>query len=164
MEMINIFEFNSRESYFKAIFEELIKKENRRSLNLTRAWAKQFEKYSSGVYFIFENDDLKYVGETGSLYGRMLDLLNTKNHNLRRALGEKFFSSEEGYLKATSRSSFIPEIEKKLNDYIIENLSVSCITIEIGRKEFEEWVTGKNSELLLYNIRKKRKTNDSLNL
>lgn len=161
--MKGIFEFDSVDSYFRAIYEELYKKENRRSLELTRTWAKDFDNLP-GVYFIFEKDDLKYVGETGSLYGRMLDLLNTKNHNLRRVLGEKFFSNEEGYLKATSSSSYIPEIEKKLNDYIINNLSVSCIPLNVGRKEFEEWVTGNNPGLLLYNIRKKRKTNDSLNL
>lgn len=155
--MKDIFQYNSIESYFKAISKELHKKESRKKVVLTRAWTKQFDKLR-GVYFIFEKNELKYVGETGSLNGRMADLLNTKNHTLRRSIGERIFSKEKGYQKASSKQSFIPEIEKKLNDYMILNLSVSCLPLEIGRKEFEEWVIESNPDILFYNKRKKRKT------
>src|SRR5690606_7090121 len=115
--MKDIFQYNSIESYFKDISKELNKKEKQKKIILKREWTKQFDK-SRGVYFIFENDDLKYVGETGSLKGRMADLLNTKNHTLRRSIGEKLFSNEEGYQKANSKQSYIPAIEKKLNEYM----------------------------------------------
>jgi len=154
--MEDIFQYRSIESYFKAISEELHKKEKRKKVTLTREWAKQFDKLK-GVYFIFEKDDLKYVGETGSLKGRMSDLLNTKNHTLRRSIGEWMFSKMKGYHKASSKLSYIPAIEKKLNDYMEVNLSVSCLPLEIGRKEFEEWVIESNPHILFYNKRKKRK-------
>ena len=155
--MKDIFQYNSIESYFKAISKELHKKEKRKTVILTREWTKQFDKLR-GVYFIFEKDELKYVGETGSLNGRMADLLNTKNHTLRRSIGERMFSNEKGYQKASSKQSFIPEIEKKLNDYMTLNLTVSCLPLEIGRKEFEEWVIESNPNVLFYNKRKKRST------
>jgi hypothetical protein len=155
--MKDIFQFNTIESYFKAISKELQKKGNRKKMVLTREWTRQFEKLK-GVYFIFEKEDLKYVGETGSLNGRMGDLLNTKNHTLRRSIGERLFSKEKGYQKASSKQSYIPAIEKKLNDYMEANLSVSCMALEIGRKEFEEWAIESNPNILFYNKRKKRKT------
>ena len=98
------------------------------------------------------------MGETGSLKGRMTDLLNTKNHTLRRSIGERIFSNEKGYQKASSTQSYIPAIEEKLNAYIKANLSVSCLPLEIGRKEFEEWVIESNPNMLFYNKRKKRST------
>lgn len=155
--MKDIFQYNSIESYFKAISKELHKKKNRKKVILTREWAKQFDKLK-GVYFIFENSELKYVGETGSLNGRMADLLNTKNHTLRRSIGERLFSKEKGYQKASSKQSLIPKIEKKLNEYIEANLLVSCLALEIGRKEFEEWVMDSNPNLVFYNKRRARKT------
>jgi hypothetical protein len=116
------------------------------SIHLLRGWL-----------LIFENNELKYVGETGSLKGRMTDLLNTKNHTLRRSIGERIFSNEKEYQKASSKQSYIPSIEIKLNNYIMANLSVSCMQLEIGRKEFEEWVIECNPKNLFYNKRKKRK-------
>lgn len=92
--MKDIFQYISIESYFKGISKELFNKDKRKQVTLTRAWVKQFDKLR-GVYFIFEKDELKYVGETGSLNGRMADLLNTKNHKLRRSIGERNFSKEK---------------------------------------------------------------------
>ena len=155
--MKDIFQYGSIDSYFKGISKELYKKEKRKQVILTRAWTKQFDKLR-GVYFIFEKDELKYVGETGSLIGRMTDLLNTKNHTLRRSIGERNFSKEKGYQKASSKQSYIPEIETNLNVYMQKNLSVSCMPLEIGRKEFEEWVIESNPMILFYNKRKKRNT------
>ncbi len=155
--MKDIFQYSSIESYFKGISRELHKKDKRKQVILTRSWTKQFDKLR-GVYFIFEKDELKYVGETGSLNGRMADLLNTKNHTLRRSIGERNFSKEIGYQKASSKQSYVPAIETKLNDYMQQNLSVSCMPLEIGRKEFEEWVIESNPNILFYNKRKKRKT------
>jgi hypothetical protein len=154
--MKDIFQYDSIESYFKDILKELYKKEKRKQVNLTREWARGFDKLK-GVYFIFEMDKLKYVGETGSLNGRMIDFLNTKNHTLRRSIGERIFSKEDEYQKASSKQSYVPSIEIKLNNYIMANLSVSCVQLEIGRKEFEEWVIESNPKIIFYNKRKKRK-------
>jgi hypothetical protein len=37
---------------------------------------------------LFENGMLVYVGESGSISGRVMDMLNSRHHTVRRALGE----------------------------------------------------------------------------
>jgi hypothetical protein len=142
--------------YFTSIQEYLMKNENRKPILLTRDWTKSFPN-TAGVYCIFEDDTLKYVGETGSIKGRMADLLNTKNHNFRRLLGNVKYSSHIGYEKANSYKSFNPEIELKLNNWIINHCKVACLPINIGRKEFEDWLQDAYSEIIFLNKRKKRK-------
>lgn len=142
--------------YFNSICECLLKTENRVPILLTRDWANSFPK-DAGVYCIFQNGILKYVGETGSIRGRMSDLLNTKNHNFRRLLGREKFSDHNGYKKANSYEGFIPEIEYSLNNWIINNCEVSYLEIHIGRKEFEDWLQEEYSLIDFLNKRKKRK-------
>jgi hypothetical protein len=51
---------------------------------------------------LFEDGKLVYVGESGSLSGRVMDMLDSRNHTVRRALGELRFKDMPGYKKATS--------------------------------------------------------------
>jgi hypothetical protein len=69
---------------------------------LTTAWASQFPT-KAGVYAVFDGKRLIYVGETGSLRGRMKDLRDTRNHTLRRQIGAAKFSDRNGYQPATSK-------------------------------------------------------------
>lgn len=154
--MPDIFSYCSIENYFTSIYNELNTKANHRKIELTREWLSSFPK-QKGVYFIYEKDQLKYVGETGSIFGRMRDLLNTKNHTLRRSIGERHFIKEIGYKKANSKKSYNDSIEILLNDYIKKNFTVSFICLEIGRREFEEWIIDKHQNVEFYNKRKKRK-------
>jgi len=141
--------------YFQFIKEHILKHENRKSMLLTREWSKTFP-IEAGVYCIFEDNVLKYVGESGSIRGRMTDLLNTKNHNFRRILGNLKYSSHIGYEKATSYKSFIPEIESGLQDWITNHCKVSYLTVHIGRKEFEDWLQDELYDIVLLNKRKRR--------
>ena len=142
--------------YFNQIMEYLLDEKNRIKIELTRTWSKTFTK-EAGVYCIFIDNQLGYVGETGKLRGRMSDLLNTKNHTLRRSLGGKYFSTEKGYVKASSHKSYSQDIEERLNNLITERLTVSHLAITIGRKEFEEWLQTQHSQIIFLNKRKKRK-------
>lgn len=154
--MIEIIKKEMVNKYFQSIKEYLLKKENRNEILLTRDWTRFFPE-NAGVYCIFEDDILKYVGETGSIKGRMADLLNTKNHNFRRLLGDVRFSNHEGYEKANSYKSFTPEIEANLNNWILTHCKVSYLNIHIGRKEFEDWLQDEYLEIVFFNKRKKRK-------
>lgn len=68
----------------------------------------------------------------------MTDILNTKNHSVRRNLGSTHYSQFPTYEKASSRKSFSDDIEKMLNDRISHNLTMSYILVNLGRKELEE--------------------------
>ncbi len=111
----------------------------------------------SGVYFIFDNGNLCYVGESGSLFGRLKDFHRTLNHTFRRSLGEAKYSDHLNYKKATSTNKFCDEIEDLLDSYIKGNIRISYKPILIGRKEFEDWMQEKHPEINFLNKRKRRK-------
>lgn len=120
----------------------LFNPDNWKELKLTRQWAKSFPA-DSGVYMLFENGQLVYVGESGSLSGRVTDMLNSRHHTVRRALGELRFKDVPGYTKATSSIKY-PEHIEKLVEETMRGFKISALPIPFGRKEFEEYVESKH--------------------
>lgn len=121
---------------------------------IDRDWPKQFST-SAGVYVFFENGKICYVGETGCLRKRMNDILDTRNHTIRRNIGTQHFCHFEDYEKAGPSKKYSENIEKLLNKMICKNLQVSVLPINFGRKEFEEYLFSKYKPD--YNLRGKRK-------
>lgn len=121
----------------------LLDKLNWRNMELTRSWAKSFTQ-SSGVYMLFENDHLVYIGESGSISGRVMDMLNSRHHTVRRAIGEKRFAHINGFAKATSSIKFPPHIEELVQGLLL-TFKISVLPISFGRKEFEEYIQAKYS-------------------
>lgn len=130
----------ARETVYKYLDEledKLLNHSEQIPIELTRAWAGQFPN-EAAVYIFREDDMVCYVGETGSLRGRMNDILNTKNHTVRRNLGSSHFAEHPNFEKASSRKSFHDEIEALLNEVITKHLKLSYILVDLGRKELEE--------------------------
>lgn len=131
--------------------EDLLSPEGRMNIELNSEWFKGIAN-SAGVYAIFDSKRPIYIGETGSLRKRTKDLRDTRNHTLRRLIGEKQFSHLEGYEKASSRRKYAPHIE----DLVVKALckmEVKFLPVNFGRKEIEEHLTAKFD---LYNKRTKR--------
>ena len=143
------------EQYFKNAQSHLVNTSNRISLQLSREWCRTFPK-DAGVYCFFVDDKLSYVGETGCLRKRLADLLDSRNHTLRRSIGHKYFSLEKGYAKATSSIKFPAHIETLIENWMPSHLKVALMPIKIGRKEFEEWLQSKYPEVQFLNKRTKR--------
>ncbi|MBB6004900.1 GIY-YIG nuclease family protein [Arcicella rosea] len=139
--------------YLQELEKKLLSDNNRKSIKLTRDWTKQFPT-DAGVYLIRESGEISYVGETGSIRARMADLLNTQNHVIRRTIGHTKYKDHISFEKATSQKKFIPEIEIKLNNWIESQLEVSILTVELGRKELEEFLYDKHKPK--YNNKGKR--------
>jgi hypothetical protein len=91
-----------------------------------------------GIYAIFENQELIYVGESGCLKERIGDLFRTRNHSFRRSLGEERFSDFAGFERATTKRGFTPEIEAALTKLCGDCLSILIVPVAFGRKEIEE--------------------------
>jgi len=91
-----------------------------------------------GVYCVFEDGDLIYVGETGDLNERMRDLLDTRSHTLRRSLGKAKFGDHPAYQPASPSVKFPQEIESLLTQFMLEHLKVKAAPVILGRKEIEE--------------------------
>jgi len=125
------------EEYLLKLEHKLLIESEKHSIELTRDWSKSFPN-ESAVYLFREDGEICYVGETGSLRGRMTDILNTKNHTIRRNLGNSHYSELPNYEKPSSRKGFSDDIEIMLNDQIQNHLTLSFITLSLGRKELEE--------------------------
>ncbi len=125
------------EEYLIKLEHKLLIESKRHAIILTREWARSFPE-DAAVYLFRENEEVCYVGETGSLMGRMADILNTKNHTLRRNLGSSEFAHLPTFEKSSSKKSFSDDIEQMLNDKISKNLTLSYILVDLGRKELEE--------------------------
>ena len=124
-------------------------------MTLTRSWTKS-QPSEAGVYMLFEKDKPVYVGESGSIAGRITDMLDSRHHTVRRAMGEKRFSDIEGYKKATSKSKHPEHIEALVQE-AMARLKLCVLPIKIGRKEFEEYIFSKHQPEL--NRKSKRGTN-----
>jgi len=125
------------DNYLFKLEQKLLIESEKITIELTRNWAKSFPT-ESAVYLFREDDVVRYVGETGSLRGRMKDILNTKNHTLRRNIGNFYYSDFPSFEKASSQKNFPIDIEKLLIDKIENKFTVSYILVNLGRKELEE--------------------------
>ncbi len=141
------------EEYLISLENELLNNSEQRKIELNRNWANSFPD-ESAVYLFRESGEICYVGETGSIQGRMNDILNTKNHTLRRNLGNHYYSDLPNYEKPSSKKGFCDEIELLLNEKIITDLTVSFVIVNLGRKELEERLFDKFSPK--YSIKGKR--------
>ncbi len=107
----------------------------------------------AGVYAVFDSNNLVYVGETGSIQGRMNDLRHTQHHTLRRNVGASNFVDVPGYEKASSHKKYTPHIEELVEGFL-RRLEVKALEISFGRKEIEEHLVGKCRPI--YNSKGKR--------
>lgn len=149
------------EEYLVRMENDLLNNVERRNIELSRNWANSFPK-EAAVYLFRENGEICYVGETGDMQGRMNDFLNTKNHTLRRNIGNMHFYEHAGYEKPSSTKGFCEEIEELLNTTIITDLRVSYIITHLGRKELEERIYEKFAPK--YSIKGKRGKKPSYSL
>ena len=137
----------NEEKYLKKL-EVFLLSVDRNNAELTSEWANSFPTLA-GVYLARQEDRIVYIGETGSLSGRMHDMLDTRHHNLRRQIGHKLFG-----VKASTTEKFSPDNEKTLESYIHEKISISYIVVKLGRKELEEHFIAKYNPI--YNQKGKR--------
>ena len=103
---------------------------------------------SSGVYGVYRDGRLIYVGEGGSLKARVMDLFQTRHHSLRRTLGQELYGDRPGFQPATTKRPFSPEIEAELTMFSEEHLSVLVVPLKLGRKEIEERLVAEVEGLL----------------
>lgn len=97
----------------------------------------------AGVYALYFNDELIYIGETADLKKRMKDLKNTYNHTFRRKIGFHLFSDAQIIIRKFSET-----IEIRLNLIFQNCFSVSFIQVNFGRSEIENYLIQNNQNLL----------------
>jgi GIY-YIG catalytic domain len=143
------------EKYLSDLELQLLDDNNRRIIQTNKEWLKIFPS-EAGVYLLREEGNICYVGETGNLQSRMRDFLDTRNHSVRRKIGEIKFSNEAEYQKGSSSHKFPEKIETELNNVLEDNFEISTVVVPIGRKELEERIVNKYKPI--YNVRDARKS------
>lgn len=134
--------------------EQMLFAEEKKDILLTKEWLEQFD-IKPGVYALFEEDSICYIGETGCLKKRMRDMFDSRNHVIRRKLGLRLFSTHKGYIKADASNKHDHQTEALINDYMKTKMKLVCLPILWGRKEFEEYIMDHYSPV--YNTRGQRK-------
>lgn len=129
--------------------EGFIFKKSKIPFEFTTKWSQQFED-EAGIYAIFDNEQLIYIGETASIRKRMGDLRRTINHTFRRKLG-----FELSGIKYSSKQKYTVEIENAINQYYIQNLRVVPVYLNFGRSEVESYIIRKYQDVLM-NSKKRR--------
>lgn len=118
-------------------------------------WASDFPT-KAGVYIIRKKGKVIYVGETGSIKGRMKDLTRTVNHTARRTIGTEKFANHAEYTVPTTSKKFCETLEDELNKYFAKHLTISFLVVELGRKELEEMICN-TDDSPVHNKKKGRK-------
>lgn len=120
-----------------------------------RQWAKMHQiPRSEGVYAVFKDNTLCYVGETACLRKRMNDMYDSRNHTIRRTIAQKEFSENVGYIKPTSHNKADEQTEHLINEFM-EKLEIVYLEVKLGRTELEEWIMQNHNPI--YNVKRKRK-------
>ena len=109
------------------------------SIGLTREWTKIFPS-EAGIYLLWENGELCYVGETGSIRGRMQNLLNTLNHQVRRSIANRHLKNHEGFVKGSSTLKHPDEIEKLLDALAVRSVKRSALRT-LDKEDFNPTVS-----------------------
>ncbi len=125
------------DKYIADLKEQLLKPDNWQPLVMSRQWTAKIPT-TAGVYVLKEGQQIVYVGETGNLRERMNDLLDSRHHTIRRTIGEKFYSTKDGFVQATTKNKFPEHIEVLVNNHICTKLSLAYLEVPLGRKELEE--------------------------
>lgn len=131
------------EEYFNALETKLLEGV-RVKFKANRKWAGLIN-FKSGVYLVFKKGKPYYIGESADIGARMKDLTDTRNHTLRRKIGARYFNNQIGFEKANSSRKFNDIIEQQVNNWMEENLEVAFMEVNLGRREFEEWMIIKHS-------------------
>lgn len=114
--------------------DTLLKTNNRIDFIFNRKWSNNFPS-KAGVYAVFYQNELVYIGESANLKERMKELKRTVNHSFRRKLGRHLEPNAE-----IVKGKFSPELELRLNDEYQNSISVSFIEVNFGRIEIENYL------------------------
>lgn len=125
--------------------EKMLKECERVSPLSSKNWRLHIPK-ESGVYVIWEGNTPVYVGETSSLYKRMSDLSRPINHTFSRKIADKFDIDKSDL--------------ERLAEEVSSRYKLSCITVDFGRAEIEEYLILRWRQTLINKPTKRLQSSD----
>jgi len=131
-------------------FEKELIESEKIKFSFERNWSSNFPN-KAGIYAIFDDDKLVYIGETANLKERMKEVKRTYNHSFRKKLG-RYLVKDAKIIKG----KFEEDLEKRLNDYYLKRISMSIKELNFGRLEIESHLIHRNHSNGLLNSLGKR--------
>jgi len=138
---------NEVNNYYEKVKEQLLSND-RYKFDKINNWCNSLDALP-GVYAIFFDADLKYIGETGNFKARMREVHRTYNHSFRKKLGYTF---GEKLVKNT----FSSIIEEKLDAIYHNSISVTFVPVPFGRLEIETKLVTEFQKQILNSIKKRK--------
>ena len=112
-------------------FEAELMQSDKIPFSFDRNWSSNFPR-KAGIYAIFDNDKLIYVGETANLKERMKEVKRTYNHSFRKKLGRFLVEGAK-----ITKEKFEETLELKMNDYYLERIQFAYKELNFGRLEVD---------------------------
>ncbi|AYN69066.1 hypothetical protein D1013_17620 [Euzebyella marina] len=135
-------------------FENELIQAEKIKFSLKRTWSSNFPN-KPGIYAIFDENKLVYIGETANLKERMKEVKRTYNHSFRRKLGRFIIEGAK-----ITNGKFEETLELKLNDYYLERIYFTYKEINFGRLEVESHLIHRHhTNGLLNSLGKRNKIN-----
>lgn len=131
-------------------FEKELIQAEKIKFSFDRNWSSNFPS-KAGIYVIFDEDKLVYIGETANLKERMKEVKRTYNHSFRRKLGRFIIEGAK-----ISKGKFEETLEIKLNDYYLDRIHFVYKELNFGRLEVESHLIHRNHANGLLNSLGKR--------
>ncbi|MBX9886543.1 MAG: hypothetical protein K2Y30_01250 [Flavobacteriaceae bacterium] len=138
---------NEINNYYEEVKEQLLSNEKYKFDKINN-WCNSLNT-ASGVYAIFIDADLKYIGETGNFKARMREVHRTYNHSFRKKLGYQLNGT-------IIKNTFDHAVEEELNVIFNNNVSVAFVPIPFGRLEIETKLVTEFQHLLLNSVKKRK--------
>ena len=112
------------------------------SFQFKKGWAIENFPKEAGVYAIFRKDKLIYFGQTANLKERMGEMHRTYMHSLRKKLGRFVFKAE------LIGNKYSETVERKLDELYENEISVSFLSLALGRLEIESHLIKRHPNLM----------------
>lgn len=138
---------NEINNYYEKVKQQLLSKDKYKFDKINN-WCNSLEALA-GVYAIFIDADLKYIGETGNFKARMREVHRTYNHSFRKKLGYQL----KGII---IKNTFDDDLEEKLNEIFRNNVGVTFVPVPFGRLEIETKLVTEFQDQLLNSIKKRK--------
>lgn len=129
-------------------FEKILLNTDKIAFNFDKKWSSNFPN-KPGIYAIFDQGELVYIGETADLKERMKDVKRTYNHSFRKKLGRHLYDAQ------IVKNKYSDQVEADLNEYFELNLTFTFRVLIFGRLEVETCLINRNKKTLLNSIGKR---------
>ncbi|GEM_PF-3335678 len=133
---------------------------NRHDIGFGRVWARQVlpRVKKNGVYLVFEDQKLAYVGESADIQERLAELGSIHNHPLPRHIVERHYRGLWRRRRTMDPGKFRTAVRTKAHAWMQKHMKVAYLELPLGRAELEDYIVPRLNKKRRYNKPARRGT------